>query len=69
MISDKSKSVLELIMRSPDRGNGVRTVSATCMSLLTDLPEQELIELSIDDDGSGTVKLTEKGEIAVMYAI
>jgi hypothetical protein len=61
------KSLVALLMRSPDIGQGWRNVSKMVMPLVTEFNDQTLIEWTKEDDGSGRVRLTEKGETVAPY--
>lgn len=66
MISSYDKDVLKLIARSPDRGDGWRSVSEVCWTLLERFGTPDLIEL---DRPGNRVRLTDEGEAVVMYAL
>lgn len=61
------KAFLQLICRSPDIGDGWRTVSRVIMPLVEKYADQTLIEWTKNDDGTGRVRLTEKGGIVLPY--
>ena len=66
MTNEQIKSTLGLIMRSPDRGDGWRSVSGACWPLLEDMPG-ELIELEPSEVG-GRARMTEAGRTVLLYA-
>jgi len=65
-LSNQDANFLRLLMRSPDRGDGWRTVSATCWPLVTAFQAVDLIEI---DKQEQRVRLTGAGEAVAMYAI
>lgn len=66
MISTQDKQFLQLLKRSPDRGDGWRSVSKTCWPLVEDFKTPELIEI---DKENMRVRLTEAGSNVVMFAV
>jgi hypothetical protein len=66
MITDQDKHFLRLVARSPDRGDGWRTVSETCWPLVEQVGTKELIEV---DKDNMRVRLTSDGEAVVLYAL
>src|SRR3546814_6043974 len=58
-MEDRLMNTLRLIQRSPDRGGGWRTCSATCWPLVEGLPS-EPVELAPAAGGGGQMRLTEK---------
>lgn len=66
MLSDFDKDVLKLIQRSPDRGDGWRSVSTTCWPLIEGFRTPELIEV---DGDSKRVRLTEDGVAVVTFSL
>lgn len=68
MLEDKQIQTMKLINRSPDRGEGWRSVTKVCWPLLKNVPT-ELIEREQAEDGSGRVRFTEKGQVIVEFAL
>lgn len=66
MISTQDRNTLKLIERSPDRGDGWRSVSKTCWPLIEAFAERDLLE--IDHQGM-RVRFSEAGQAVVMFAI
>ena len=66
MTKAQTKSTLALIQRSPDQGDGWRSVSAACWPLVKDLPI-ELAECEPNDDG-GRVRMTDSGRAVLHYS-
>ncbi len=66
MISDQDKDFLRLVGRSPDRGDGWRSVSEVCWQLVEKFGTPELIEV---DAANKRVRLTEEGEAVLMFAL
>lgn len=66
-LPERDLNVLRLILRSPDRGDGWRSVSAVCWPFIRDFEHGELIEGVQNDDGSGVVRLSERGAILGAY--
>jgi hypothetical protein len=66
-LTDNENSFLRLLMRSPDRGDGWREVSRTCRPLVDSFAHQELIEKKTNEDGSGMVRLSDRGSVLVDY--
>jgi hypothetical protein len=66
VISTKDKSVLQLITRSPDGGDGWRVVSKVCWPLIEQFGEPKLIEI---DKQNMRVRLTESGRTVVEFAL
>lgn len=70
-LEDKQMNMLKLIGRSPADPDGWRRVSSVCRPLFErtkDLPPSELFEFERLDDGSGRVRLTERGDILLAYS-
>ena len=65
MTSEQIKSTLDLISRSPDRGDGWRSVSGACWPLLENMPG-ELIELEPGEVG-GRARMTDAGRTVLAY--
>lgn len=63
-LSPSDKDFIRLILRSPDRGEGWRSVSKVCWPLVTGFSKPELID--VDQMGS-CVRLTPEGEIVATY--
>jgi hypothetical protein len=62
------KSLIALIARSPDRGEGWRSVSAPLFPLYSYFIDPSLIECEKSEDGGGgRVRLSPKGEIVAPY--
>jgi hypothetical protein len=61
-LSAKGRSFLALIMRSPDLGDGWRSVSTQVWPLVEAFEAQDLIE-----KGNLTVRLSEKGQAVAQY--
>lgn len=66
MISTQDKDFLRLIARSPDRGDGWRSVSKVCWTLVEQFGTPELIEV---DSDNMRVRLTPDGEALVTFAL
>jgi hypothetical protein len=66
-LTDQEKSFLKLIMRSPDDGDGWRNVSAPVWRWAESFPRRELVELSPNPDGSGRLRLSERGQTVKDY--
>jgi hypothetical protein len=60
------RPILALIDRSPDRGDGWRSVSKVVWPALASLPE-DLAERELLDDGTGRVRLTTMGIGVLRY--
>jgi hypothetical protein len=60
------KSLVSLINRSPDTGDGWRNVSSLLMTLVVDFEDQSLIEWEYTDTG-GKVRLSPKGVEVAPY--
>jgi hypothetical protein len=65
-LSDQEKSFILLLQRSPDRGDGWRTVSKMVWPLVTEFTCPELIELAPLGD-AGSVRLTDTGNTVAAY--
>jgi hypothetical protein len=65
MTNERIRDVLELIQRSPDRGNGWRSVSKTCWPLVEDMPS-ELVEL---DSAEHRIRMTERGQAVLQFSV
>lgn len=65
MTNEQIKSTLGLILRSPDCGDGWRSVSGACWPLLENMPE-ELIELEPGKVG-GCARMTDAGRTVLAY--
>jgi len=64
-VSQESRDILALISRSPDRGEGWRTVSPILWEeLIVPFPDKELLEL---DESNHKVRLSTKGVIVAEY--
>lgn len=64
----KLKSVIRLIERSPDIGEGWRSVSPMLMrGLIEPFEDQTLIEWEKDGAEGGRVRLTDKGRDVLPY--
>ena len=66
MIPRQDQEFLKLLWRSPDRGDGWRSVSDTCWQLVEMFTTPELIEV---DKENRRVRLTNEGEAVVLYGI
>ena len=66
MDNSEIKSTLALIQRSPDRGDGWRSVSEGCWPLLDGIPS-ELIEVE-PDGNAGRVRMTDAGRAVLTFA-
>lgn len=67
-MTENLKTLLALIERSPDRGDGWRSASPVIFrGLVKTYPDQSLIEWKENDDGSGFVRLTDKGRTVMPY--
>lgn len=60
----KIKDTLRLIQRSPDRGEGWRSVSEVCWPLVCDL-SPDLVDLDADNS---RVRMTDKAVAVLTYA-
>lgn len=67
-VTKQKKSVLELIVRSADVGDGFRKVGVALVPLMLDLAAEipELLEIR-NDDVNTFVRLTEKGKTVLKY--
>ena len=63
-LSGQDKSFMSLILRSPNRGDGWRTVSDTCWPLVVMFTAKDLIEV---DEENKRVRLSPEGETIAMY--
>ena len=68
MLTNKQIQTMKLINRSPDKGEGWRTVSSVCWPLLKDVPD-ELIEKERFEDGSGRVRFSHEGQTIMNFAL
>lgn len=66
MLSIQDKDFLRLLGRSPDRGDGWRSVSQVCWSLVEQFGQKELLEI---DQSNMRVRLTEAGNAVLMFAL
>jgi hypothetical protein len=66
MLAEKDRNFLRLVIRSPDRGDGWRSVSSHCWPLVEAFTAEELLE--VDAEG-GRVRLTEKGMTVAEYLV
>jgi len=66
MISNADKEFLRLVTRSPDRGDGWRSVSSACWALVEQFGTPELLEV---DKHNMRVRLTEAGVAVVQFAL
>lgn len=65
--SDEDVSFIRLLQRSTDTGDGWRNVSTLLWRLVERFPHKELLETDLKIDGSGKVRLSERGRIVVEY--
>jgi hypothetical protein len=67
-LTDRETGFIQLILRSPDRGEGWRTVSAAVWPLVVKLTysRPELIEVDPGESG-GRVRLTAQGKTISNY--
>ena len=65
MLSKQDSEFLRLIGRSPDRGDGWRSVSAVCWPLVEQFGTPELLEI---DKENSRVRLTADGVTVLEYA-
>jgi hypothetical protein len=65
-MSPKNEQMLALIMRSPDRGEGWRTVSAAVWPLVQDFPA-DLVELEPNENGGGRIRLNSDGHAVARH--
>lgn len=65
-MDERAKQILQLIRRSPDRGDGWRSVSSALWPLVTNAPS-DLVELRPSEGGGGSVRLTSDGEAVVRH--
>jgi len=63
MIQDKDRNFLSLLLRSPDKGDGWRSVSNMLWPLVDGFGQKELIETR----DNAFVRLSEKGKIVMEY--
>lgn len=63
-LTEQSKSLIRLILRSPDIGDGWRQCSSSVYQLIENFPHQELIEA---DANNLRVRLSERGQIVQEY--
>lgn len=63
-LSDNDRSFLQLLMRSPDLGDGWRQSSEVVWPLVAKFSKQELVEL---DNDNKRVRLTPDGDVLVRY--
>ncbi len=66
MDTTQIKNTLALIQRSPDRGDGWRSVSGACWPLLDGIPS-DLVETEPSNDG-GRVRMTDSGMAVLLYS-
>ena len=66
MINNFDKDVLRLVARSPDRGDGWRTVSDVCWPLIESFTAAGLLEI---DEHSRRVRLTNSANVLLDYAL
>lgn len=66
-LSYDDNATLKLIMRSPDKGDGWRSVSSACWPLIESFDSKELLEAKKNEDGSGIVKLSDRGAVLADY--
>jgi hypothetical protein len=59
MLNPKDAGFIRLLMRSPDRGDGWRSVSSVCWPLVEEFTAKELLEINPD---LLRVRLTEAGQ-------
>lgn len=65
-ISNSDKQFLLLISRSPDHGDGWRSVSQVCWPLVESFETPELIQI---DKDAMRIRLTEAGKAVVTFGI
>jgi len=65
-MDQKAKSFLQLVLRSPDTGDGWRNVSSALWPLVKGFSLPELIETEGDASG-GRLRLSERGKIVCDY--
>ena len=65
-LTDRERSFLQLILRSPNIGDGWRHVSSTLWPLVIDFTRPELIEIDAKESG-GLIRLSERGLILADY--
>ena len=66
-LSKADDALLRLLLRSPDRGEGWRTVSKPLWRLVESFGAKELLEIESSDAGGGRARLSERGLIIVDY--
>lgn len=66
MINTQDKNFLALISRSPDEGDGWRSVSDVCWKLVEQFKSPELIEI---DKENRRVRPTAEGDVVIRYLI
>jgi hypothetical protein len=68
-LTEKEISFLALMRRSPDMGYGWRRVSSLLWRLVEEFEHRELIETEQCTDGSGLVRLSDRGRIVEEYLV
>lgn len=66
MLSQHDKDFLRLLMRSPDRGEGWRSVSERCWPLVEAFGTPELLEI---DTPNRRCRLTPDGEAVATFSL
>jgi hypothetical protein len=65
-MTQQDRDFLTVLARSPDRGDGWRSVSKTCWQLVEDFAVKELIEV---DQPNMRIRLTSDGIAVVKFAL
>ena len=66
-LTDQQRDLLRLIQRSPDRGQGWRTVSKVLWPIVKGGLPDDLAETIETDDGKGSIRLTPRGQAVLDY--
>jgi hypothetical protein len=65
-LSDQQRSTIKLILRSPDRGEGWRSVSSVLWPMIREGLPADLAELRPEGD-AGFIRLTARGQAVADY--
>jgi hypothetical protein len=68
MITARDRNILQLLLRSPDVGEGWRNVSEVVWPFIENFNEKSLIETEKHDKG-GRVRLTHDGRVVCKFAV
>jgi hypothetical protein len=66
MMTRQDQDFLKLLLRSPDRGDGWRSVSEACWQLVDSFENKRLLEI---DKEQMRVRLTDDGELVAQLAL